>query len=47
MAQVGEMRGKPLARVKELRVYQLAYKTAMDVFRQSRSFPPDKRLNCG
>jgi four helix bundle protein len=29
--------------VKELRVYQLAYKTAMEIFRQSRSFPTDER----
>jgi four helix bundle protein len=29
--------------VKGLRVYQLAYKAAMEVFRHSRSFPPDER----
>ena len=31
--------------VKELRVYQLAYKTAMEVFRISRSFPPEERYS--
>jgi four helix bundle protein len=31
--------------VKELRVYQLAYRNAMEVFRQSRSFPPDERYS--
>lgn len=31
--------------VKELRVYQLAYKTAMEVFGQSRSFPSDERYS--
>ena len=31
--------------VKELHVYQLAYETAMEVFRQSRSFPPDVRFS--
>ena len=31
--------------VKGLRVYQLAYKTAMDVFRHSRSFPTEERYS--
>jgi four helix bundle protein len=39
------MRDRPVGGVKELRVYQLAYKTAMEVFRQSRSFPPDERCS--
>ena len=39
------MRDRPVGGVKELHVYQLAYKTAMEVFRQSRSFPPDERYS--
>ena len=31
--------------VRELRVYQLAYKTAMEVFHESRSFPSDERYS--
>ena len=31
--------------VKELHVYQLAYNSAMEVFRQSRSFPTDERYS--
>jgi four helix bundle protein len=31
--------------VRELRVYQLAYKTAMEVFRESRSFPSNERYS--
>ena len=38
-------RGASVAGVKGLRVYQLAYKTAMEVFRHSRSFPPDERYS--
>lgn len=30
---------------RELRVYQLAYATAMDVFRRSRSFPEEERYS--
>jgi len=33
----------PASGVKGLRVYQLAYKTAMEVFRCSKLFPPDER----
>lgn len=42
MAWVGN---RPVGGVKELPVYQLAYTTAMEVFRQSRSFPPDERYS--
>ena len=38
-------RGASVGGVKGLRVYQLAYKTAMEVFRYSRSFPPDERYS--
>jgi four helix bundle protein len=31
--------------VRELRVYQLAYKTAMEVFSQSRTFPSEERYS--
>lgn len=31
--------------LKDLRVYQLAYGTAMEVFRQSRSFPAEERYS--
>ena len=31
--------------MKGLRVYQLAYKMAMEVFRHSQSFPPDERYS--
>lgn len=30
---------------RELRVYQLAYATAMDIFRRSRSFPEEERYS--
>ena len=40
-----EARGASVGGVKGLRVYQLAYKTAMEVFRQSRSFPTDERYS--
>jgi four helix bundle protein len=36
---------RPIGGVRELHVYQLAYKTAMEVFRQSRSFPSDERYS--
>jgi len=39
------VRDRPIGGVKELHVYQLAYKTAMEVFRQSRSFPTDERYS--
>jgi four helix bundle protein len=39
------VRDRPVGGVKELHVYQLAYKTAMEVFRQSRSFPTDERYS--
>lgn len=31
--------------VRELRVHQLAYETGMEVFRLSRSFPPEERYS--
>ena len=37
------VQGASIGGVKGLRVYQLAYKTAMEVFRHSRSFPADER----
>jgi four helix bundle protein len=39
------VRDRPVGGVKELHVFQLAYKTAMEVFRQSRSFPSDERYS--
>jgi four helix bundle protein len=42
---VALVRDRPVGGVKELHVYQLAYKTAMEVFRQSRSFPSDERYS--
>ena len=35
----------PASGVRGLRVYQLAYKTAMEVFRLSRLFPADERYS--
>jgi len=37
--------GGSVGGVKGLRVYQLAYKTAMEVYRHTRSFPPDERYS--
>jgi four helix bundle protein len=34
-----------LGGVRELRVYQLAYKTAMEIFHQSKVFPSDERYS--
>lgn len=39
------VRDRPVGGVKELHVYQLAYKTAMEVFCQFRSFPTDERFS--
>jgi four helix bundle protein len=38
-------RGASVGGVKSLRVYQLAYRTAMEIFRYSRSFPADERYS--
>ena len=45
MVALALVRDRPVGGVKELHVYQLAYKTAMEVFRQSRSFPSDERYS--
>ena len=45
MIAMALVRDRPVGGVKELHVYQLAYKTAMEVFRQSRSFPTDERYS--
>jgi four helix bundle protein len=37
--------GASVGGVKSLRVYQLAYRTAMEIFRYSRSFPADERYS--
>ena len=39
------VRVAPVSGVKGLRVYQVAYRTAMEVFRCSRLFPPDERYS--
>ena len=39
------VRDRPVGGVRQLHVFQLAYKTAMEVFRQSRSFPSDERYS--
>jgi four helix bundle protein len=33
----------PVQSVKELEVYQLAYRMAMEIFAHSRAFPPEER----
>ena len=38
-------RGASVGGVKGLRVYQLAYRTAMEIFRHSRSFPAEERYS--
>ena len=38
-------RGASVGGVKGLRVYQLAYRTAMEIFRYSRSFPTEERYS--
>ena len=38
-------RGAAVGGVRGLKVYQLAYRTAMEVFRVSRLFPADKRYS--
>ena len=40
-----EARGASVGGVKGLRVYQLAYRAAMEVFRHSRSFPAEERYS--
>jgi four helix bundle protein len=42
---VDEARGASVGGVKGLRVYQLAYRAAMEVFRHSRSFPAEERYS--
>ncbi len=42
---VGDATRTSLSGVKGLRVYQLAYKTAMEDFRLSRSFPHEERYS--
>jgi four helix bundle protein len=39
------VRDRPVGGVRQLHVFQLAYKTAMEVFRQSRSVPSDERYS--
>jgi len=36
---------KPIGGVRELHVYQLAYRTAMEIFRLSRLFPSEERYS--
>ena len=40
-----EARGASVGSVKGLRVYQLAYRAAMEVFRHSRSFPAEEHYS--
>lgn len=37
--------GKPIKSVKDLKVYQLAYKLAMEVFEITKSFPAEERYS--
>lgn len=42
---MAEGRAPAVSGVRGLRVYQLAYKTAMEIFRLSRSFPQEERYS--